>query len=71
MDAPTFSIWIQPEQFPGVEAINLTRASITPEIKVVAAKYLVQEQGEFQPAVLEALMLERIASRPVVFGGEI
>lgn len=68
-DAPTKFFWVQPQQFPAVEAINVHSASINPEIIVIAAKYQVLEESDLDPVTLEKLRTEVISSIQISFGG--
>jgi len=69
-DAPTKYIWIRPAGFPGVTAINIESQVSTPEILIVAAKYLVLEEKDLEQEVLDRLRHDMLASLYISFGGQ-
>ena len=70
-DAPRFHIWIEPDRYPAVQALNVTDKTMIPEILWTCAVYNVQEQSDLPSDVLSGLMAGQIPSMPISFGGEI
>ena len=70
MYAPTFSIWIEPDRYPALNALNMTDKTATPSVKWWAARYLFQTQEELTPTQMQQLLSGQQAWVPISFGGE-
>lgn len=67
--APTFSIWIEPDRYPAINALNMTSTTMSPSVIWWAARYLFQEEEELQPTVLQQLLAGQLPWVPISFGG--
>lgn len=76
-DAPKLMLWVYPNRYPAVEAINVMERTSTPEISVQGCKYKVLWEDaaapEFRPNPSELAAVKNgvIDSLLVSFGGEI
>ena len=74
-DAPTFSVWIAPQNFIGIEGLNITDQALVPEVMIVAAKYWVLDEDreavelKIPEEVLGQLRKGLLPSIPISFGG--
>lgn len=69
IDAPTFQIWLEPETILAVDALNVSSRTITPEIKIIAARYVVLEEKDLDSMTLDRLRNEDLSSIQVNFSG--
>ncbi len=68
--SPRKAIWITPDRWPAIEALNITNQTIVPEVIFVAARYLVRPHAEIPMAVVDQLQRGIIPSYSVDAGGE-
>lgn len=69
-NSPRKAIWITPDRWPAVEAMNVTDRNSVPAVIFVAARYLVRPHSEIPTVTLRQLELGSIHSYPVDAGGE-
>lgn len=69
-EAPTKSIWMRHDKFPAFEALNVTERVIVPELIIVAAKYLIQEEEDLDRATVDNLRSGNVPSLHINFGGQ-
>lgn len=70
-DAPRYSMWVEPDRFPAIDALNIQDVSGVPAWIAMTYKFKVLVQGELSSELIGQLQSGQIASKPVNFGNEV
>lgn len=71
IDAPAYAVWIAPDLYPAVNALNVSDRTINPLVLWVAAKYAIREQAVFSAQDKVDLAGGKYETLPVNFGTSI
>lgn len=69
-DAPTKSIWVLPDRYPGIEVRNVGRQTAMQRVFIIGAEYSVVFDDELSSDTKNGLQSGAIPSLPVDVGGE-